>query len=125
MPKCRVCLEEKDLELFPKNKSYTSGRATICKSCQAAKAHIWRDPVKTAANKFKISEDYARELKSWTNCFICGVEKTDTKSLCIDHNHTTGLVRGVLCDHCNKGLGLFRDNPKYLKSAINYLDTYD
>lgn len=125
MQTCRGCSVEKDWEKFPKNKTYKSGRATLCKACQAAKAHIWRDPVKTAASKFKISEEYARELKAWSTCFICGTESSPQKSLCIDHNHTTGVVRGVLCDYCNKGLGLFRDNPKFLKTAINYLDTYD
>lgn len=40
---------------------------------------------------------------------------------CIDHNHKTGKVRGVLCHSCNTGLGYFYDNPAFLKSAIDYL----
>jgi len=39
----------------------------------------------------------------------------------IDHDHETGKVRGILCVNCNLGLGSFKDNPKVLKNAINYL----
>jgi len=40
----------------------------------------------------------------------------------VDHCHTTGKVRGLLCDYCNKGLGFFRDNPVNLQKAIDYLE---
>ena len=43
-------------------------------------------------------------------------------TLVIDHNHTTGKVRGVLCDNCNTGIGLFKENPAYMNQAIRYLD---
>ena len=39
----------------------------------------------------------------------------------IDHDHETGKERGLICGHCNTGLGFFRDNPKALRSAASYL----
>lgn len=39
----------------------------------------------------------------------------------IDHNHSTGDVRGLLCPPCNKGLGHLKDSPSILQKAINYL----
>lgn len=52
-------------------------------------------------------------------CKICNIEKD---KLCVDHCHTTGKIRGLLCDNCNHGLGKFKDNTDFLNKAINYLN---
>jgi hypothetical protein len=52
-------------------------------------------------------------------CAICHI--IPTESLCVDHNHDTGEVRGLLCKPCNVGLGNFRDDPVKLTNASNYL----
>lgn len=49
------------------------------------------------------------------------VKSNFKKSLSIDHNHQTGKVRGLLCHHCNVGLGHFKDNIELLNSALDYL----
>lgn len=51
-------------------------------------------------------------------CKICSIPKN---KLCVDHCHSTGKIRGLLCDNCNHGLGKFKDNTKLLEEAINYL----
>lgn len=53
-------------------------------------------------------------------CAICGVEYHAT--LHIDHCHTTGKVRGLLCNNCNRGLGHFKDSKEILMKAKEYLD---
>jgi len=49
---------------------------------------------------------------------ICGSQE----KLVVDHNHNTNKVRGLLCNHCNRGLGHFRDNTETLLKAIDYLN---
>jgi hypothetical protein len=56
-------------------------------------------------------------------CLICGVDFSSIPQnhICIDHNHITGKVRGILCNKCNSGLGMFRDNPGYILKAVEYI----
>ena len=69
-------------------------------------------------------EQYMAKIDEQKNlCAICG-KKYEGKILCIDHDHETGNVRGLLCNYCNIGLGNFKDNIKILQSAIGYLQKY-
>ena len=64
---------------------------------------------------------YDELLKTQNNvCAICGgVSKK--RSLSVDHDHTNGCIRGLLCSSCNSMLGYARDNVKILEVAIDYL----
>lgn len=57
-------------------------------------------------------------------CAICKKHKLDKirMNLCVDHDHKTGRVRGILCFQCNKGLGHFNDSPNDLRAAADYLE---
>jgi hypothetical protein len=54
-------------------------------------------------------------------CAICHRPPNPTKSLAVDHDHQTGTVRGLLCDACNMGLGMYQDDVLRLENAISYL----
>lgn len=54
-------------------------------------------------------------------CAICNTKPDAWPGLVVDHCHTTGKVRGLLCNKCNLGLGWFKDNPSSLNRAITYL----
>jgi hypothetical protein len=54
-------------------------------------------------------------------CAICGGKERRGHALSVDHCHQTNKVRGLLCGDCNRGLGLFRDNPEALVRAAEYL----
>src|SRR3990167_482897 len=56
-------------------------------------------------------------------CAICGHEDTNY-SLAIDHDHTSGMVRGLLCRRCNTMLGIVHDSEQLLRSAADYLKKY-
>jgi hypothetical protein len=55
-------------------------------------------------------------------CDICGSELSGFREPCIDHDHATGKVRGMLCRGCNVGIGNLKDDPKILRAALRYLD---
>lgn len=72
------------------------------------------------------SEQWEALLKKQNNsCAICGGPPTAPKHrLTVDHDHATGRVRGLLCGHCNKGLGSFMDKIENLEKAVGYLKEY-
>lgn len=78
---------------------------------------------------YRITEDdYQRMFRGQHGkCAICG--ETDPSNptratsdrLCVDHDHRSGTVRGLLCHPCNTGLGYFRDNTERMAAAVKYL----
>ena len=72
-------------------------------------------------------EDYNIMFKKQNGCCaICNkhileLNQKKKKHLCIDHNHDTGAIRGLLCDKCNRGIGLLQDDKEILLNAYNYL----
>lgn len=69
-------------------------------------------------------EDFNRMLSEQENkCAICGKnqETGGSKFPSVDHCHMTKKVRGLLCQKCNRGLGLFNDRPERLIAAAAYL----
>lgn len=77
---------------------------------------------------------YMKERKEFTNkraeeqqnkCLICGQDFHQFNIKHLDHCHKSKRYRGILCGHCNKGLGMFKDNVEYLQNAIDYLKKHD
>ena len=58
-------------------------------------------------------------------CAICGGVNKNGRKLYVDHNHDTGVVRGLLCDDCNVGIGRLRDNKDLAYKAYLYLEKHD
>ena len=60
-------------------------------------------------------------------CAVCGLPDVENihGKLCIDHNHKTGKVRGLLCNPCNKALGLAMDSADILYSLYKYKMYHD
>lgn len=58
-------------------------------------------------------------------CAICQRATGKTKRLAVDHDHDTGLVRGLLCGPCNKMVGYFRNAPEAFERAAAYLRRAD
>jgi hypothetical protein len=58
-------------------------------------------------------------------CEICGKQCQKNEKLSVDHDHSTGFVRGLLCNLCNMGLGKFKDNIELLRAAVEYMARTD
>lgn len=89
-----------------------------CKACE--KANQARQRVK----RYGITIDDYEEmlLKQNNKCVIC--EREFVRPPHIDHDHSSGQVRGLLCYPCNSGLGQFQDSPEILKKAVEYLESF-
>lgn len=72
------------------------------------------------------SRDFDTMAAQQSNCCaICGFCTTEpTKQLVVDHNHSTNKVRALLCNPCNQGIGLLKEDIRILRSAINYFEVY-
>jgi hypothetical protein len=71
-------------------------------------------------------DDYNRMfMEQEGKCAICAVHQTDLKRrLCVDHNHTTSVVRALLCHHCNTMVGMAKEDTTILQNAITYLNRH-
>lgn len=141
MIKCTKCLIEKDLINFPVEKN---GRIrNQCKKCRNILVRKWqknnKDKIKIATKryyennknkvlfsaierKYGITEVQYKEMMNNQKgvCFTCG-ETNGKKKLVVDHCHNTSKIRGLLCDSCNRSIGLLRENVNTLNNIINYL----
>lgn len=78
--------------------------------------------------EYKLMKNYNLNLEEYNEmciqqefkCQICNKKK----KLYVDHNHQTGEVRGLLCDLCNRAIGLLKENEDSLINAISYLKKY-
>lgn len=104
---CRVC----------ENKASRERHHIKYKTCENRKRSIKKYGLK---RHYGLTlEDYDQILKEQNN--VCAICKEDVK-LFVDHCHTTGKVRGLLCQGCNSGLGFFKDDRERIRRSLEYLD---
>jgi hypothetical protein len=99
-------------EFFPPHNKKKNGLDSWCRSCRAT----YRSEVRRGNYRGSISDQDLKKLIGTQECIICGEYANQ-----VDHCHTTGKVRGLLCVNCNTGLGKFKDDPELLEFARMYL----
>ncbi len=115
---CNKCLTPKPLEDFAIDKTRKLGRQYSCKICK--RKATW---VSSIVKDYDLTEaEYHAILdKQGMCCAVCKKKPTPSRRLCVDHNHLTGEVRGLLCDRCNRGIGLLGDSAEAVYAAYRYL----
>lgn len=110
---CRDCFAQYDKERrLTKSREYLKGRSLV---------RYW--PGSGAEEALQKREElYAKQNGT---CAICKRPEAICGTLNVDHDHSTGRVRGLLCTMCNKGLGEFRDQISDLEAAVSYLKDND
>lgn len=109
--------------------SFESGRRQ-CRICRNERRKSFGTRSGEGLTAYNLNYHYGLSLEQYKQmlqaqngvCKICkGLDNGPWNRLAVDHCHTTGKVRGLLCAKCNKGLGQFCDNPQLLKQAAEYL----
>tara|TARA_R110000744_G_scaffold176069_1_gene294952 strand:- start:35 stop:466 length:432 start_codon:yes stop_codon:yes gene_type:complete len=143
MKQCTVCKETKTLDEYYNYKATKDGKSYRCKGCDTKARAKWakNNPEKSRRSsrerslkcKYGISlRDYEEMLESQgKSCACCGATENHTSgssregwNFAVDHCHTTGVVRGLLCNQCNRAIGMLGDTVEGIQKAIDYLNTH-
>ena len=125
--RCGSCLETKPVAEFPKDPTSRYGISHNCGSCRRAGAKSQRDLGRQHQRVMKrfgfTPERYAKLLATQGGvCPLCDRSPQEVgKRLCIDHDHATDLVRGLLCQRCNMILGHLEQMPEFYLRALAYM----
>jgi|ERR1700756_3868444 len=123
---CSTCQVWKSTEEFYKSNISYTGLAYVCKSCVKIESKKLRDKACPEAKR-KISLNHKFRNYGLTTAQVESLPKQceiclETNDLHIDHDHLTGVVRGILCSGCNRGIGMFKESVSSIQSAIKYLE---
>ena len=143
---CSTCNKTKGEEEFLQRKDRPS-RRSYCNDCAAVKSKKWRQDNPDRASdqsrnwrEANVDAYRARQRKNHIRRTY-GIEEADYQALCaeqdhacaiccspmaevrmvVDHDHSTGEVRGILCVTCNTGIGMLRDDYQLVQRALDYL----
>lgn len=125
---CKACMKQLRVDRNPEIAEYQRRRRA-----NRTRGEKLREKDYQLQYKFGITlEEYAEKLETQRGCCaICGKEAGENlvgthenKELAVDHDEVTGLVRGLLCDNCNNGIGRFRHSVGLLSAAKMYLELW-
>jgi len=134
MKQCTVCGIPKPLEAFTKDKQRKDGLYSQCKECkQNSGRKAYKGNPETflqlqRKHNYGIAAEQYQALYEQQGgvCASCRhpeirMYKGKVRNLAVEHCHTTGRVRGLLCHDCNTALGLLREDPERIKALLRYI----
>lgn len=128
---CKVCTSEHYKNNKPYKQEYDKEYRKKNKEKQYSQTLEWQKNNPDSVRNSRLKSKYNINLTIYNNmlkeqnycCKICKstIPGDNKKYFSVDHCHITNKVRGLLCNSCNKGLGMFKDNIDILDEAIKYL----
>lgn len=131
-PSCRRTKTARHFSLRSNGKWLRS----LCRVCEnkkgLARHHADKKRSALAFRRWKVKSAYGISLEKLEQlhteskglCAICSQRHQTRPRLDVDHDHTTGKFRGLLCGGCNSGIGYFRESVSRLQAAIQYLERH-
>lgn len=141
MKTCAECEATKPLDEFHRDRHRPDGRVRTCKECRRAYRKRWY--AENREGQIRYATDWKRRnrerlphynrkarhgitaeqfdalvAEQQGRCAICGRDDGDLR---VDHCHERRVIRGLLCDRCNRGIGFFADDPVRLTAAVAYV----
>lgn len=127
--KCQTMFDSKDAPPSQRHKA-----SYYCRPCLKAmrKVSYWnnvdlkREYARSKQRETRLARVYGMTEADYVNLFDaqdgkCAICEIAADRLVIDHDHITGNVRALLCDNCNRGIGLLKDHPEVVQKAADYL----
>lgn len=138
-PECKSCTKTRRREWYIRNSAREIERvrqwalANPDKVAERIAAARGSDEKKLSDRKSHLKRKYGMTLADFDRmfaaqggvCAICGEARPEERTLHVDHDHATGMIRGLLCFRCNNALGDFREEVELFRSAADYLDRDD
>lgn len=110
--RCERCRAVFPASSFSRDAGSTDGLYRYCRPCNVIHAR---------AHKYGLTKDRVQEMLWQTHCEACGKCLPSNSDKHIDHRHSDGAVRGILCDRCNTTLGKCEENPAIFMALCDYL----
>ena len=130
---CNKCNQKKHIDCFSRHSPKREQKRNYCKQCAVLTTKKYEQNHPDRELNYRLNKKYLISKQQYDHilnnqngkCAICNREFSDAKNrrLCIDHNHLTSKIRGLLCFNCNTALGKVSDDINILKNMIKYLET--
>lgn len=129
---CKRCDQTKPVTEFFRDRARPDGYTYLCKKCSNQSTKKWVDENRDKRKNYYLKRTYGITLAQYHEmlsnqggvCAICGTDDPKGKSgtyFVVDHNHETGENRQLLCNRCNRCLGLVAESADTLLSMVEYL----